>query len=282
MTGPLGNAFGEPARGQPAAAAGGDPGRRRHRRRAAGPAAPPLLRARRPARGSCSASATSSTRGGLDLFCSAAGASAPRCGWPARTATPATAATSPTCWRRCWPATTPARRVVYACGPPPMLEAVRALCAEAVVPCELALESPMACGYGACFGCAVPKPGGGYLRLCVDGPVLAGEQLAAVPKRSWPVPELCGIELAHPVLNGSGTYDAIAARQRLRRRAPRRLPLRRLRLEDDHPAAARRQRAAADLGDAGGDDQLDRAPQQGPGWIPRRGPAGSWPSCRCR
>ena len=31
----------------------------------------------------------------------------------------------------------------------------------------------MACGYGACFGCAVPKPDGGYLRLCVDGPVVA-------------------------------------------------------------------------------------------------------------
>ena len=30
----------------------------------------------------------------------------------------------------------------------------------------------MACGFGACFGCAVPKPGGGYLRLCVDGPVV--------------------------------------------------------------------------------------------------------------
>ena len=48
--------------------------------------------------------------------------------------------------------------VVYSCGPPAMLEAVRALCAERGVACELALESPMACGYGACFGCAVPKP----------------------------------------------------------------------------------------------------------------------------
>ncbi|MBS1892984.1 MAG: hypothetical protein JST59_16935, partial [Actinobacteria bacterium] len=72
--------------------------------------------------------------------------------------------------------------VVYACGPPAMLEAVRALCAAAAVPSRLALESPMACGYGACFGCAVPKPDGGYLRLCVDGPVLAGEQLAGVPE----------------------------------------------------------------------------------------------------
>jgi dihydroorotate dehydrogenase electron transfer subunit len=61
---------------------------------------------------------------------------------------------------------------VYACGPPPMLDAVTALCAEREVACELAMESPMACGFGACFGCAVPKPGGGYMRLCVDGPVV--------------------------------------------------------------------------------------------------------------
>jgi dihydroorotate dehydrogenase electron transfer subunit len=60
---------------------------------------------------------------------------------------------------------------VYACGPPPMLEAVRALCAEHDVPAQLALESGMACGYGACFGCVVPTREG-YVRLCVDGPVL--------------------------------------------------------------------------------------------------------------
>jgi dihydroorotate dehydrogenase electron transfer subunit len=71
--------------------------------------------------------------------------------------------------------------VVYSCGPPAMLEAVRAMCASHGVPCELALESPMACGYGACFGCAVPKPGGGYMRLCVDGPVVQGTEIAAVP-----------------------------------------------------------------------------------------------------
>lgn len=70
--------------------------------------------------------------------------------------------------------------VLYACGPPAMLEAVRAMCADRGVGCELALESPMACGFGACFGCAVPKPEGGYLRLCVDGPVLRGEQVAEV------------------------------------------------------------------------------------------------------
>ncbi|MDX6625961.1 MAG: dihydroorotate dehydrogenase electron transfer subunit [Solirubrobacterales bacterium] len=67
--------------------------------------------------------------------------------------------------------------VVYTCGPPAMLEAVRVLCAEHGVACELAMESPMACGFGACFGCAVPKPEGGYIRLCVDGPVVRGDEI---------------------------------------------------------------------------------------------------------
>jgi NAD(P)H-flavin reductase len=65
---------------------------------------------------------------------------------------------------------------VYACGPPAMLEAVRALCAERDVLLQLALESGMACGFGACFGCVVPTRDG-YVRLCVDGPVLDGDQL---------------------------------------------------------------------------------------------------------
>ena len=70
--------------------------------------------------------------------------------------------------------------VVYACGPAPMLEAVRAMCAAGRVPCQLALEAGMACGFGACFGCVVPRRGGGYLRVCVDGPVVAGEELERV------------------------------------------------------------------------------------------------------
>ncbi len=65
---------------------------------------------------------------------------------------------------------------VFACGPPPMLEAVRALCAERGVPAQLALESGMACGFGACFGCVVPTKAG-YVRLCVDGPVLDADAL---------------------------------------------------------------------------------------------------------
>ncbi len=68
---------------------------------------------------------------------------------------------------------------VYACGPPPMLESVRALCAERDVPAQLALEAGMACGFGACYGCVVPTRDG-YLRVCVDGPVVDGAQLERV------------------------------------------------------------------------------------------------------
>jgi len=57
---------------------------------------------------------------------------------------------------------------VLACGPEPMLEAVRALAPDA----QLAWEAPMACGYGACYGCAV-EIGGEWKRLCIVGPVLA-------------------------------------------------------------------------------------------------------------
>jgi NAD(P)H-flavin reductase len=56
---------------------------------------------------------------------------------------------------------------VLACGPEPMLEAVRAVAPTA----QLAWEAPMACGYGACYGCAV-EIDGVLKRLCVEGPVL--------------------------------------------------------------------------------------------------------------
>jgi dihydroorotate dehydrogenase electron transfer subunit len=69
---------------------------------------------------------------------------------------------------------------VYACGPPAMLEAVRGLCAARGVPAQLALEAGMACGFGACFGCVVPKRDGGYLRVCIDGPVVDAAQLERV------------------------------------------------------------------------------------------------------
>ncbi|MGB1582260.1 MAG: hypothetical protein ACPHCI_00560 [Solirubrobacterales bacterium] len=69
-----------------------------------------------------------------------------------------------------------AGHTVYACGPPAMLEAIRSLCTEHEVACQLAMESGMACGFGACFGCVVPTHDG-YTRLCVDGPVLDAGKL---------------------------------------------------------------------------------------------------------
>jgi NAD(P)H-flavin reductase len=56
---------------------------------------------------------------------------------------------------------------VLACGPEPMLEAVR----ERVPSAQVAWEAPMACGYGACYGCSV-EIDGVLQRLCVAGPVL--------------------------------------------------------------------------------------------------------------
>ena len=61
----------------------------------------------------------------------------------------------------------PREREVLACGPEPMLAAIRTLCTRA----QLACEAPMACGYGACYGCVV-EIDGKLERLCVEGPVL--------------------------------------------------------------------------------------------------------------
>jgi dihydroorotate dehydrogenase electron transfer subunit len=57
---------------------------------------------------------------------------------------------------------------LLACGPEPMLEALAAIAPGA----QLAYEAPMACGYGACYGCVV-EVDGRYERLCLEGPVLA-------------------------------------------------------------------------------------------------------------
>ena len=56
---------------------------------------------------------------------------------------------------------------VLACGPEPMLDALARLVPSA----QLAREAPMACGYGACYGCVVERDGG-YVRLCLEGPVV--------------------------------------------------------------------------------------------------------------
>ena len=62
---------------------------------------------------------------------------------------------------------------IYACGPLPMLRAVARIAEDAGVSCEISVESTMACGVGACLGCAVGdrlRPDR-YLHACMDGPV---------------------------------------------------------------------------------------------------------------
>jgi len=65
---------------------------------------------------------------------------------------------------------------VCACGPEPMMRAVAKKCADAGVPCFVSLERRMACGVGACLGCAV-ETAKGNRRCCADGPVFRAEEV---------------------------------------------------------------------------------------------------------
>jgi dihydroorotate dehydrogenase electron transfer subunit len=75
----------------------------------------------------------------------------------------------------------PSRRIV-GCGPEPMLEAVARLAAATSTPCQVSLETPMACGIGICFTCVakIKQPGGqwDYKRTCVEGPVFDAADIA--------------------------------------------------------------------------------------------------------
>jgi dihydroorotate dehydrogenase electron transfer subunit len=65
---------------------------------------------------------------------------------------------------------------LYTCGPPRMIEGVAAWAREQGLDCHVSLEARMACAMGQCLGCVVPKPGGGYVRVCTEGPCFpAGE-----------------------------------------------------------------------------------------------------------
>ena len=72
--------------------------------------------------------------------------------------------------------------LLLACGPTPMLKAVRRLALAAGVPCQVAVEEHMACGVGTCFGCVIPTidtdtGAEDYALVCVEGPVFRGERL---------------------------------------------------------------------------------------------------------
>jgi len=66
---------------------------------------------------------------------------------------------------------------VYACGPDPMLAVLQRICTNKKVGCQVSVESVMACGMGACLGCNVPSSKGGYVHVCIDGPVFRAEDL---------------------------------------------------------------------------------------------------------
>ncbi|HEY3233382.1 MAG TPA: dihydroorotate dehydrogenase electron transfer subunit [Polyangiaceae bacterium] len=59
---------------------------------------------------------------------------------------------------------------VYTCGPHRMMALVADICDRHDIVCEASLETPMACGYGVCLGCAVPTTEGRFLYACVEGP----------------------------------------------------------------------------------------------------------------
>ncbi len=77
----------------------------------------------------------------------------------------------------------PQETLIYACGPTPMIRSLKALLKKRPIPCQVSLEERMACGLGACLGCAVAirrqKSGRGieYMRVCKDGPVFDLEEV---------------------------------------------------------------------------------------------------------
>jgi len=71
----------------------------------------------------------------------------------------------------------PAGCTVYSCGPEPMMAGVGALCKSLGIPCQVSVESVMACGMGACLGCSRPASNGTYTHVCLNGPVYDAEEL---------------------------------------------------------------------------------------------------------
>jgi len=71
-------------------------------------------------------------------------------------------------------------QVLLACGPNPMLKAVRDWAVQKGIPCQLSLETRMACGLGACLGCVVAKKKGteiAYVNVCQQGPVFEAQEV---------------------------------------------------------------------------------------------------------
>jgi len=67
---------------------------------------------------------------------------------------------------------------VYVCGPFPMMRIAALKCRDAGVPCQVSLESNMACGLRACLGCAVRAENGEYMHVCANGPVFSADEVS--------------------------------------------------------------------------------------------------------
>ena len=119
----------------------------------------------------------------------------------------------------------------------------------------------------------------GYVRLCVDGPVLDAARAGGA---SHAHVELCGIPLAHPIVNASGTFDAIAARRAFGDALLERFPFAAFVTKTVTLEPRAGQPAAAAVGARRRDDQLDRAAQQGPRAASSPTTCRRSPSCPCR
>lgn len=67
---------------------------------------------------------------------------------------------------------------VYACGPTPMMQRCAEIASQRGAGCRVSLENGMACGFGVCLGCAVPRSDEGYALVCRDGPVFDANAIA--------------------------------------------------------------------------------------------------------
>lgn len=65
--------------------------------------------------------------------------------------------------------------IIFACGPTPLLKKVKNIAKTKNIPTYISLEERMACGVGACLGCSVKTPDGGYKKTCSDGPVFSAD-----------------------------------------------------------------------------------------------------------
>lgn len=65
---------------------------------------------------------------------------------------------------------------LFSCGPQAMLKEVASLAQQKKIECQVSLEAHMACGVGACLGCAI-ETGSGYKMVCKDGPVFPAEEI---------------------------------------------------------------------------------------------------------